>query len=167
MSKLKSVLILLAFSVLAVACSNNKGSQAAAEANPAVQVQGSTGSAADKLPDPTTPELEVISVFVPRKDSTGIVKELDAIDSLDADLLLDKLVEYGVLPEDTQVKEFDNDTEVGNLVLNKLDTSDKKTIVALVNTFIENFELKAINIKGSDSEALNGLEFNKEYKNIQ
>lgn len=61
------------------------------------------GGAEDKVPDPNAPTLSTISIYALNDDNTGLVQEMDGVETLDAQSVLAKLIDYGVLPEDTLV----------------------------------------------------------------
>lgn len=64
------------------------------------------GGAEDKVPDPNAPTLSTISIYALNDDNTGLVQEMDGVETLDAQSVLAKLIDYGVLPEDTLVLGF-------------------------------------------------------------
>lgn len=64
------------------------------------------GGAEDKVPDPNAPTLSAISIYALNDDNTGLVQEMDGVETLDAQSVLAKLIDYGVLPEDTLVLGF-------------------------------------------------------------
>ncbi len=133
-------------------------------ANP-TQSTAVESTVSDKVPDPTTPELEVISVYNLEDGDKGIHKSMDAIDALDPNLLLNKLVEYKVVSENTEIVNFNEDGEKGNLELKGLDMSDNRTIVAVANTFIENYELYSIAITVDGKKLGDEIILDKDYKN--
>lgn len=64
------------------------------------------GGAEDKVPDPNAPILSTISVYALNDEKTGLVQEMDGVETLDAQSVLASLIEYKVLPEDTLVLGF-------------------------------------------------------------
>ena len=66
-------------------------------------VPPSTGGASDKVPDPNVMPVAVISVY--HGGGGSLVQDMDSLDTegLDAQLLVDKLIEYGVLEDGTEV----------------------------------------------------------------
>ena len=70
-------------------------------------------------------------------------------------LLVDKLIEYGVLTDGTEVLSFDiegkDENAVGTLDLNQAESaegcSDKMFLTEIGNTFTENFELSKLKLK--------------------
>ena len=73
--------------------------KAAAE-NSAPAVVSTTGGASDKVPDPNVAPVAVISVYH-KGDGDSLVQEMDSLDddNLDAQALVDKMVEYGIFKE--------------------------------------------------------------------
>lgn len=126
----------------------------------------STGGAQDKVPDPTTPELKIVSVFIPSEK--GIIKEMEAIEVLDENLLFAKLKEYEVVPEAAEIVSFEHDTDTGRLSLKGVDINDKRLMVAVGNTFIENFELATmtIDVDGESTADTTDMKYNMEYKKM-
>ena len=116
----------------------------------------STGGAADKVPDPNVMPVAVVSIYH-GGDSDSLVQDIDSLDTegLDAQLLVDKLIEYGVLTEGTQVLSFDiegkEEDSVGTLNLNQAESaegaSDEMFLTEIGNTFTENFELGKLKLK--------------------
>ena len=116
----------------------------------------STGGAADKVPDPNVMPVAVVSIYH-GGDSDSLVQDMDSLDTegLDAQLLVDKLIEYGVLTDGTEVLGFDvegkDENAVGTLDLNQAESaegcSDKMFLTEIGNTFTENFELSKLKLK--------------------
>ena len=118
-------------------------------------VPPSTGGASDKVPDPNVMPVAVISIY--HGGDGALVQDMDSLDTegLDAQLLVDKLMEYGVLTQGTEVLSFDIEGEeeasVGTLDLNQAESeegcSDEMFLTELGNTFTENFELAGLKLK--------------------
>ena len=116
----------------------------------------STGGASDKVPDPNVMPVAVVSIYH-GGDSDGLVQDMDSLDTegLDAQLMVDKLIEYGVLTEGTEVLSFDvkgsEEDSVGTLNLSKAESaegvSDEMFLTEIGNTFTENFELGKLKLK--------------------
>lgn len=150
-----------------------------AETAPEPQVEGSTGGASDKVPDPNVEPMEIISVYSSNEEATGLNQAMDAVDELTAQALVDKLIEYGVLEEGTEVLNFNTAEGVGTLDLSKVPTSgtagETLMLTAIGNTFTENFSLDKLkllvngknysggHIEHSDSDY---LEYNRDYKKM-
>ena len=137
----------------------------------AMPVEGETGGREDKVPDPNAPVLTVVSIYTKDDNTGGIDKEMDSIDTaeLDANLLLQKLIEFGVLPADTTMLSFTlEDNKKATLDLSALDTADKRTLVAVANTYIENYELDAITIKvqGKATDETTDVQYNLDYEKV-
>lgn len=133
-------------------------------------VPASTGGAADKVPDPNVMPVAVVSIY--HGTDSGLIQDMDSLETegLDAQLLVDKLIEYGVLTEGTKVLSFDvdgrdaesggergpaageqNQEVVGTLDLNQAESAqgytDEMFLTELGNTFTENFELSKLKLK--------------------
>ncbi len=134
-------------------------------------VAGETGGREDKVPDPNAPVVTIVSVYTKDEGTGGIDKEMDSIDAseLDANLLLQKLIEFGVIPADTTMLSFVlEDNKKATLDLSALDTSDKRTLVALANTYVENYELDAITVKvqGTATAETTDIQYNLDYEKV-
>ena len=129
-------------------------------------VEASTGGASDKVPDPNV-------------DATGLNQAMDAVDELTAQSLVDKLIEYGVLEEGTEVLNFDTKDGIGTLDLSKVPSSGTSgellMLTAIGNTFTENFELDKLKLLVDGKNYSSGhiehgdndyLEYNRDYKKL-
>ena len=95
-------------------------------------------------------------------DGDSLVQDMDSLDSdeLDPQALVNKMMEYGIFTEGTEVLDFnitgedDNKTAVLNLnqAENNEGVSDNAFLVEIGNTFVENFELSklALQVNGKD-----------------
>lgn len=130
------------------------------------QTQAANG-VADKQPDPNAPDLDIISVYRIGEDGK-LVGTMDAIEEKTPQVLVDLLIEYGVLDEGTKSLSFeevgkveevgpgtvhipgmviDNSIgETGVLDLNQA-PSDELKIQAIANTFIENLNVVKFTLK--------------------
>lgn len=138
-----------------------------------------TGGAEDKVPDPNVMPVAIISIYH-KGDGDSIVQDMDSLDTegLDAQLLVDKLVEYKVLTEGTQVLNFDIQGDEENasatLDLNQMESaedaaSDAKLLTEVGNTFIENFELNELTLKvnGETVDGGNAMTYNADYEDVE
>lgn len=152
--------VLMAASLAACTPTTEKQKQettaAAGEVSQEPVVTQETGGASDKVPDPNVMPVAVVSIYH-KGDGDSMTQDMDSLESegLDAQLLVDKLVEYGVLTEGTQVLSFDisgeGETAEGVLDLNQAESgegcSDEMFLTEIGNTFIENFELAQLKLK--------------------
>ena len=116
-----------------------------------------TGGASDKVPDPNVKPVAVVSIYHGSDDSDGLIQDMDALDSeeMDAQQLVDKLVEDNVLTKGTKVLEFTVQGEGENatavLDLSQAESgeecSDRMFLAEIGNTFIDNYELKSLKLK--------------------
>lgn len=136
---------------------------------PSVEVVG-TGGASDKVPDPNVAPMDVISVYYQNEGKTGLDKEMDAVDKLTEQALVDKLIEYGQLPEGTKAVSFKVDNKVGTLDISELpqmgETEANLTKVAIGNTFIENFELDDLKLM-IDGKEYEDLKYERDYEEFK
>ena len=120
------------------------------------EVPMTTGGASDKVPDPNVEPVAIIAVYHGSDVDDSIVQSMDSLttEDMDAQEMVDKLVEYGVLTEGTQVLSFAIDGEgenaAGTLDLSQAvseeGASDEMFLAELGNTFIENYQLATLKL---------------------
>jgi len=151
------------------------GSQtaAAAEAERATEtapvydlVSATTGGAWDKVPDPTTPEVAVISLYVPKEDGSGLMQEMDSIDALDAGAVMEKLIALNAVEAGVKVLGLEIKDDTGILDLSGMSAIDDRTRIAIGNTYLTNFELNHLEIRidGKTVEGCEDLLYDSDYK---
>lgn len=103
---------------------------------------------------------------------------MDSLDSdeLDPQALVNKMIEYGIFTEGTEVLDFnitgedDNKTAVLNLnqAENNEGVSDNAFLVEIGNTFVENFELSklSLQVNGKDLAGAADLSYVADYENV-
>lgn len=120
-----------------------------------------------RMPDPDAPRMETIVVYYQNEAGSGLTTEMIDVDMMDENIIVEWLVEYGVLPLEVEVLSFEvegglkpgpgvdpseagNGERIGTLDLTEvqaLDGLDEKLMVySIVNTFCENYELDKIQI---------------------
>lgn len=125
------------------------------------------GVVTDKTPDLDAPDLDIISIYTVSEDGSKLEGTMEGVETLDAQALVDLLVEYGVLDEGTKAVSFtaegtpsseevgpgivkipgfeiENDTkEYGTLELSQFPegAQSEMKLQAVANTFIENMKL--------------------------
>lgn len=160
MMKRWNVYGLAALAALALAaCSPTKVDPEKMQDTAAVQVTPgeteSAGNAEDKVPDPTEPIVDVVSIYSVEGDD--LAESIDEVAELSAEALVSKLEEYGVLPEGTIVLSYEEEGEgagpgvaegqgakkaVLNLSQGVADEGKKDLgVQAVTNTFVENMAL--------------------------
>lgn len=161
MTAMKKWLIGIAVAAMAVslaACTpTTEKTQTETEAAGMEQVPMSTGGASDKVPDPNVDPVAIVSIYHGSDVEDGIKQSMDSLSTteMDAQEMVDKLVEYGVLTEGTQVLEFtvdgSDESATAVLDLNKAESdegsSDEKLLAEIGNTFIENYQLESLKLK--------------------
>lgn len=136
-----------------------------------VQTEAAETTVPEKNPDPTAPELDVVSVYTVSADGSKLEGTMDAVDELSAQALVDMLIQYGVLDEGTEAVDFtaegepsseavgpgvvkvpgvetqNNAKEYGTLELNQIpDAKDEMALQAIANTFLENMDVTYMTI---------------------
>ena len=163
------MLAVMAVSLAACTPTTEKQKNTTTTAETMEPIPVTTGGASDKVPDPDVKPVAVVSIYHGSDTSDGLIQDMDALDSekLDAQQLVDKLVEYNVLTKGTKVLEFTVQGEGENatavLDLSQAESgeecSDRMLLAEIGNTFIDNYELKSLKLK------VNGKNF--EGKEIQ
>ncbi len=120
------------------------------------EVPMTTGGASDKVPDPNVDPVAIISVYHGSDVEDTIVQSMDSLstEEMDPQEMVDKLVEYGVLTEGTQVLSFtmegEDENKAGTLDLNQAvsdeGASDQMMLAEIGNTFIVNYELSTLKL---------------------
>jgi len=77
-----------------------------AAAGTAAGTSGGNSVASNKNPDPTAPDLDVVSIYTVSKDGSKLEGTMDAVEELTPQALADLLIQYGVLEEGTEVIDF-------------------------------------------------------------
>lgn len=98
------------------------------------------------------PVYATVSIYCTNENGNGLVQEMDSLETeeLDAQAIVDLMIQYGALTEGTEVVSFDEGTEgIGTLNLNQItdeeeDLPVRLTVQAIVNTFTENYELEGL-----------------------
>lgn len=154
------------------ACTPTKQSSEKRQNPPAGATQESTvDGALEKQQEVVDAEPTVtVCIYSLNDDKTGLKQNIDAIDGeeLDAQLLIDKMAELGVIEAGIKVKSFDNKDGVITLDLSGLTgAKDDKTVTAVVNTFIQNYEAEELALSVNGEKIGNGnYKFVKEYKKM-
>lgn len=136
------------------------------------QTEAASGVATNKNPDPTAPELDVVSIYSVSADGSKLEGTMDAVEELDPQVLTDLLIQYEVLEEGTELisfaaegapsseevgpgvvkipgMEIESDTrEYGTLNLSKFpDDKDDMLLQAVANTYLENLNVVYLTIQ--------------------
>lgn len=125
-----------------------------------------------------------VSIYRFNKNGDGLIQEMENLEGEELDIqeLINKMVEFGILEEGTEVLGFDMEDDKGTLNLNQLTSSEDEMQIrlvaeSLVNTVTENFELESglivqINGEGFSLEAMEPEEdgtmyYNAAYRKIE
>lgn len=122
---------------------------------PVEKVEMETGGISDKVPDPNVVPEDQVLIYFPDEAGTKLDSKMDSVPELNAQAVVDKLIEYKVLSEGTKVVNFDTKDSVGTLNISQLPTEgDKKMIIAAVEqTFIDDFELDDVTLQVNGEKA--------------
>lgn len=143
------------------------------------------GVVTDRMPDLEAPDLDVISVYTVSEDGTKVEGTMDAVEEMNAQALVDLLIQYKVLDEGTTAVSFEaegeptseevgpgmvkipgfemtsNLKEKGTLELNQFPEGAQKDLKlqAVANTFIENMDVLRLTIKVDGKPLIEDAEF--------
>ena len=118
----------------------------------------------EKLPDANAPELDVVSIYSVREDGSKLEGTMDAVEELTPEVLVQLLIQYGVLEEGTELVSFEAEgspssgeagpgqggstKEYGVLNLSKFpDKGNNMLLQAVANTFLENMNVVYMTIQ--------------------
>ncbi len=177
MKKLMIVLSGVLMSVSLAACtptdtsSQNQNKQTAEGQTVEASIPETEREVVEKLPDADAAPMAQVSIFTIKENRSGLKQTMDAIDSEDGEtiepqLLADKMAESGVLEEGTKVLSFSQEGDTINVDLSAMPNQDdilQQTAVA--NTLLQNFEASELNLS-VNGEKIGNMEFNKSYKNM-
>lgn len=177
MKKLMIVLTGVLMSVSLAACtptdtsSQNQNKQTAEGQTVEASIPETEREVVEKLPDADAAPMAQVSIFTVKENRSGLKQTMDAIDSEDGEtiepqLLADKMAENGVLEEGTKVLSFSQEGDTINVDLSAMPNQDdilQQTAVA--NTLLQNFEASELNLS-VNGEKIGNMEFNKSYKNM-
>ena len=164
---ISSIFIAGACSSPKVKTDNERSIEASESAKRAYELSlGETGNKDDKQPDPTTPQVVKVSIYVP--GTNGITQNMDnSIDILDPELLFAKLIELNIVDKNAKLKSFTITNDKGVLSLSGVDINNKQLMKAIANTYIDNFEellYLTIEVDGKSSADTKDMKFDKEFK---
>ncbi len=162
---MKKAILGLAAALMAVslaACTPTPEKQAETAVTP--ETVESTGEkqqlVAGKVPGP---EEVTISVYSINEDETGLVQNMDSLEEMTDQGLVDKLIEYGILDEGTTILSFEKTDNSGIVNLSAIPDYDgdefytKATLEALINTYIENYELELVKLQVNGQDVSSDL----------
>lgn len=137
-----------------------------------------------KNPDPTAPNLDVVSIYTVSADGTTLEGTMDALEEKNPQTIAELLIEYGVLDEGTEVIEFaaegepaseevgpgvvkipgavnkNTSREYGTLNLSQFpDEKDDMLLQAVANTYIENMDVVYLTIQVNGETVAENLKY--------
>ena len=136
------------------------------------------GVVKDRPVDKDAPDLTMVSVYSVSEDGSKIEGTMDSVETLDAQSLVDLLVQYGVLDNGTKAVSFTTEGSVASQEAGPGVTADatmaekatlelsqfpsenqEKVLQAVANTFCENLDTETITIKADGQTLAEGLSF--------
>lgn len=128
--------------------------------------------------DHNAPNLTMVSVYSISEDGSKIEGTMDSVETLDAQSLVDLLVQYGVLDDGTKAVSFTTEgkaaskeagpgvtedttiAEKATLELSQIPSENQeKVLQAVANTFCENMDAETITIKADGETLAEGMSF--------
>lgn len=110
----------------------------------------------DKRPDENTESGTMVILYVP--GSRGITNNFDYVDTIDAESLIEVLINNNAVTDDVEVESFEisEDGSSASLTISKATSvyeaaSEDEVVAAIANTFIDNFSLKTISVSVTES----------------
>lgn len=156
------------------------------EAAPTTKKDTGPGVVSDKNPDLDAPDMDVIAIYTVSEDGSRIEGTMDAIETMDAQSLVDLLIQYQVLDEGTKVKSFttegepaseevgpgivkipgfeleSNLKEYGTLELSQFPEEFRENkLQAVVNTFTENMDVLYLTVVADGETLVENAQFVK------
>ena len=170
---MKKLMGLLAGGMMAVALtactptSQNSGQRRTAPPAGATQESQVDGALEKEQMDPAV----TVCIYSVNADKTGLAQNIDAVDGeeLDAQALVNKMIELGVIEEGITVTKFENKDGALTLELSALQgAKDDLIVTAVANTFIQNYEADTLSLTVAGEKIGAGdLTFNKEFKKLK
>ena len=118
-------------------------------------------------PDPNAPVLEIVSVYIPKKDGTGISQIMDGVDTITPEALFQIMTNEGLDMSDVEVKSWKTADKTGTLELTSLKDKSHKMQVCLINTFTENYGLDAVTIIADGETLVTNGEYESKFKKVE
>lgn len=162
---------------------NKTGQVKQTEAAAPKSTQG-PGVVSDKTPDLDAPDMTVISVYTVSDDGTKVEGTMDAVETMDAQALVDLLIQYKVLDEGTKAVNFTAEgtpaseevgpgmvkipgyevksdlKETGTLELSQFPADNRELkLQAVANTFTENMDVLYLTVKAGGETLGENLSF--------
>lgn len=186
MRKIWKIIIGAAAVLSLAACSPTTNKSAKTESQVSPQ-ETQVKEVVEKLPDADAPELELVSIYYPNEDGTGLKQVIDGVEEVTAQSLVDMLIQYGVLDEGTKVLDFKTEGEsseqlsgpgestvimvYSNAVLNLSqipENADKLLLTtAIANTFNESMNIQELTIQVNGEEYASGLTFTERFDKLK
>ena len=129
------------------------------------------------------PVYATVAIYRIKKNGDGLLQEMESLETeeLDAQAIIDLMIQYEILNEGTEIISFDEGTEgIGTLNLNQIidaeeDLQIRLVVQSIVNTFTENYELDGLilqengevyTIDSIESEEDGTMYYDSDYRNM-
>lgn len=172
---MKRIMLLITSTMLAAtlaACApTTEQNKETRKAPPAMQE--SVDGAADKTAAVETDPTVTVCIYSVAEDKSGLKQNMDGLDAetLDAQLLLDKMAELQVIEAGITVDKFEQKGTTLTLDLSSLQKSgDKQLTAAIANTFLQNFDSEDGELHlsvGGENVDSSPLKFVKDFKKLK
>ena len=105
---------------------------------------------AEKVPDSNAPEVYMVTIYVPKKDGSGLNEIVDDIDNKTGDALFNKLKEHGAVPENITLTGYSEKDGTASIQLTGAEELSDIQKQAIAETFAENFSLTGLTVLADD-----------------
>lgn len=173
MKKIMLILVSVMMAAALAACTPTTDKNQTKGQPPAGAGQQETVDGLAEKQNVQAPPSVTVCVYSVLEDKSGLKQNMDGIETseLTAQLLVDKMIELGVVETGIKVLKFEQKDQVLTLDLSGLEKADDKQLqTAIANTFLMNFDA----LDGTLNLSVNGkmvsdkaMTYNKEYKTFK
>lgn len=172
MKKIMLILVSVMMAAALAACTPTTEKDQKRTPPTGAEQQTTVDGAAEKLNVDTTPSVTVC-IYSVKDDKSGLKQNMDGIETseLTAELLLDKMIELGVVETGIKVLSFEQKDQALIMDLSGLEKADDMQIqTAIANTFLQNFDAMdgelRLSVNGK-TVSDKGLAYDKQYKELK
>lgn len=172
MKKIMLILVSVMMAAALAACTPTTEKNQKRTPPAGAEQQTTVDGVAEKMNVDKTPSVTVC-IYSVKDDKSGLKQNMDGIETseLTAQLLMDKMIELGVVETGIKVLSFEQKDQTLIMDLSGLEKTDDIQIqTAIANTFLQNFDAKDGELKLSVNGKMvsdKGLTYDKEYKELK
>ena len=105
---------------------------------------------AEKVPDANAKEANMVTIYVPKSDGSGLEDILDDVENMTGDAVFSKLKEYGAIPDTVKLTAFSQKDGEATVTLSGADTLTDIQKQAISETFEDSFSLTKLTVLADD-----------------